>query len=468
MAATASEKAEYLVRKPPAHRNPAPSIGMAPGTRTRDKRGTVTDGKRSRRARLSARETLLAKPRPLRSSSDRDPRESEQVRHGELAVPGRAELTGLGSPRRLDREIRRRVCREQSDENFRNDPTTDGPEFPALAEDLGLLKDVVEQGRVLAERFQELVRERPQPLPAQDEVLGDSHGAPNRLPRRQAQRLAPLQIPLRQRMDLLRHRLREDAEPEGELRVDLPARLDIEATLDELEETCPLDHVSRRPFAEPAEVLLRRLREDRDVLHLVIQLVLAPDHAVPEPVRAHGEFDGHERPLREVEELQDDLEGVDRLRLGPRGHLEAHGPQNVLDPLVPDEPRKEVVDDRPLIMPPHDPTSLVEPFLGWERRERRGVDHAVVVLEESQRELGDDQILVVAGVPEERAPFAVPGQVLFARLVLPDQEMDAVVFVEEGLVVGPATVDRIEGEPGRAEVDQGVRGVVPLQLRRPV
>src|SRR5438552_3191959 len=347
---------------------------------------------------------------PLRSSSDRDPRESEQVRHGELAVPGRAEFAGLGSPRRSDREIRRRVCREQSDENFRDDSTTDGPELPALAEDLGLLEDVEEQGRVLAERFQELVRERPQSRPAQDEVLGDSHGASNRLPRRQAQRLAALQIPLRQRMDLLRHRLREDAEPEGELRVDLPARLDVEATLDELEEPRPLDHVSRRPFAEPAEILLRRLREDRDVDHLVIQLVLAPDHAVPKPVRAHGEFDWHERPLREVEELQDDLEGVDRLRLGLRGHLEAHGPQDVLDHLVPDEPREEVVDDRPLIMPPHDPTSLVEPLLGRERRERRGVDHAVVVLEKSEREPRDDQILVIASLPEERAPCLVARQ----------------------------------------------------------
>src|SRR5712692_6018502 len=61
MAATASEKAEYLVRKPPAHRNPAPSIGMAPGTRTRDKRGTVTHETRSRRARFLVRETQLGK-----------------------------------------------------------------------------------------------------------------------------------------------------------------------------------------------------------------------------------------------------------------------------------------------------------------------------------------------------------------------------------------------------------------------
>src|SRR5438552_16117868 len=213
---------------------------------------------------------------PPRPSPDRDRRESEQVRRGDLAGPGHAELAGLGSPCRLDREIRRRVCREQSDENFRDDPTTDGPELPALTEDLGLLEDVEEQGRVFAERFQELVRERPQSLPAQDEVLGDSHGAPNRLPRRQAQRLAPLQIPLRERMDLLRHRLREDAEPEGELRVDLPARLDIEATLDELEETRPLYHVSLRPFAEPAEILLRRLRDARAVLHLVPSPVLVP------------------------------------------------------------------------------------------------------------------------------------------------------------------------------------------------
>ena len=121
-----------------------------------------------------------------------------------------------------------------------------------------------------------------------------------------------------------------------------------------------------------------------------------------------------------MEELQDDLQGVDRLRLGPRGHLEAHGPQDVLDHLAPDEPRKEVVDDRPLVMPPHDPAAFVEPFLGGERRERRGVDHPIVVLDESQRELGDDQILVVTGVPEERAPFGVARQVLFARFVLPD------------------------------------------------
>src|SRR5439155_23793461 len=63
MAATASEKAEYLVRKPPAHRNPAPSIGIAPGMRMRDKRGTVTHGKRSRKARFSQRETQERKPR---------------------------------------------------------------------------------------------------------------------------------------------------------------------------------------------------------------------------------------------------------------------------------------------------------------------------------------------------------------------------------------------------------------------
>src|SRR3989442_9455934 len=106
-------------------------------------------------------------------------------------------------------------------------------------------------------------------------------------------------------MDLLRHRLREDAEPEREFRVDLPARLDVEAALRELEEPRPLDHVSRRPIAEPPEVLLRRLREDRDVDLLVIQLVLAPDHAVPESVPAHREFDGHEPPFLEKEEIED-------------------------------------------------------------------------------------------------------------------------------------------------------------------
>src|SRR2546425_2128375 len=109
----------------------------------------------------SAREARFRENRrPVRRSSYRHSCESEEVCEGELTIPGRAELTCLGSPRRLNGEIRRRVCREEADEDFRDDPTTDGPEFPALAEDLGLFEDVEKQGRVFAERFQELIRER--------------------------------------------------------------------------------------------------------------------------------------------------------------------------------------------------------------------------------------------------------------------------------------------------------------------
>src|SRR5213079_2693554 len=46
--------------------------------------------------------------------------------------------------------------------------------------------------------------------------------------------------------------------------------------------------------------------------------------------------------------------------------------------------------------------------------------------------------------------------------------MDAVFIVEKGLVVRSSSVHGIEVESGGAEVDERVRVVVPLQLRRRV
>src|SRR5438067_2066642 len=197
-------------------------------------------------------------------------------------------------------------------------------------------------------------------------------------------------------MDLLSDRVREDADAERELRVDLPARLRVELAPVELEKPRPLDHVPRREFTETPQVLGGWLREDRDVLHLVIEFVFPADHAVPEPVRADGELDGHEWALRPVEEPREDRERLDRLRLLGDWDLECDGMEDVLDHFGPDEPR----------------------------------------------------------------------EVVLAGLVVANQKMDAVLIVQERLVVRSAAVDGVEVEPRGAEVDERVRIVVSLELRR--
>src|SRR6266568_577030 len=128
--------------------------------------------------------------------------------------------------------------------------------------------------------------------------------------------------------------------------------------------------------------------------------------------------------------------------------------------------REEVVDDGPLVMPADDPACLVEPPFRGQLGDGRRLDDLVVILEEAEGELGDDQVLVVPGVPEERAALRVPREVVLARLILPDEHSDAVVLVQERLVVRAPPVQGVEVEAGRAEVDERIGIVVPLQLRR--
>src|SRR5437667_10447341 len=101
-------------------------------------------------------------------------------------------------------------------------------------------------------------------------------------------------------MDFLRDGLGQDAYSETEFRIDLATRLDLQLAFVELEEPRPLDHVSLGEFAETAEGLFRRLREDREVLHLVMQLILPTDQAVPAPVRGGGALAGHGGAARRV------------------------------------------------------------------------------------------------------------------------------------------------------------------------
>src|SRR6266508_2945965 len=401
-------------------------------------------------------------------SSDRHAGEAEQVRDRELAVFPRAELAGLRVPVRLHAQEGERVASQQPDEDLRDDSAVDRSEPLPLAQDLRLLQDVEEQGHVLPEDADEVLRQGLQVSRMQDQFLWEPDRTGDRLPGRQAERLSPPQVAFGERMDSPRDRLGQDAEPERELRVDLAARLDLEAAALELEEPRPLDHVSRRKHPEAPQVLRRRLREDRDILHLGVQLVLPADNAVPEPVGADGELDGHERTSPPVKELQNRRERLDRLRPTACRHLERDRPQDVVDHVVPDEAREEVVDDGPLVMPADDPPSLIEPPFRWQLEDGRPLDDLVVIPEDAKGELRDDQVLIVPGVPEERSALRVPREVVLARLIRPNQHADAVVLIQERLVVRAPPVDGVEVKSRRAEVDERVRVVVPLQLRRRV
>src|SRR5438128_11661671 len=121
-----------------------------------------------------------------------------------------------------------------------------------------------------------------------DEFLWEVNRPGDRLPRRNPERLSSAQVALGERVDSPCDRLGQDTEPERELRVDLAARLDLEPTARELEEPRPLDHVPRRKRPEASKVFHWQLREDRDLLHFRVQLVLSADHAVPAPVSGHG------------------------------------------------------------------------------------------------------------------------------------------------------------------------------------
>src|SRR5205823_10541645 len=141
---------------------------------------------------------------------------------------------------------------------------------------------------------------------------------------------------------------------------DLAAGLRLEGAAAETEEPRPLDHMPDRESAEPTEVFRRFLREDRDVLDLRVQLVLAAYHAVAEPVGPDGELDGHEWMVLPVEEFPHDPMRPDRVGRRSRGDLERVRLQDVVDHIVADESGEEIVDHGPLKVPPDDPSGLVE------------------------------------------------------------------------------------------------------------
>jgi len=90
------------------------------------------------------------------------------------------------------------------------------------------------------------------------------------------------------------------------------------------------------------------------------------------------------------------------------------------------------------------------------------VHDLVVQLQHRALELGDDEVLVVARVPDDRDPRARrPRQVgarepLVGRDRIAEHEVQAVVLVEERLVRGAAPVDVVQVEAWRAVVGECV------------
>ena len=104
--------------------------------------------------------------------------------------------------------------------------------------------------------------------------------------------------------------------------------------------------------------------------------------------------------------------------------------------------------DHPLEVPPGEPLRL------GQRAGQAGVQAAVVELEEEQVQLGDDEVLVVAGVTDQRGAVVAPGQVVDALGVAHDPQVLAVRLVQLRVGGGAASVDRGQVEDGTVEVGQ--------------
>ena len=98
------------------------------------------------------------------------------------------------------------------------------------------------------------------------------------------------------------------------------------------------------------------------------------------------------------------------------------------------------------------------------------IDGLVVELDDRYLQLRDDQVLVVAGIADQRPLVRVslqvgPRHLRVGGTWLAEAQLDPARLVQERLVGGAAAVERVEIEPGRAEVGQRVRVVLPHQAR---
>jgi hypothetical protein len=81
------------------------------------------------------------------------------------------------------------------------------------------------------------------------------------------------------------------------------------------------------------------------------------------------------------------------------------------DPVEIDQPRQELVEHDPLVVPAHDGLRLLEPPHRRIGRVGDLVDHPVVELQEQEVQLRDDGVLVVARIADQRPTQPVARQV---------------------------------------------------------
>ena len=217
------------------------------------------------------------------------------------------------------------------------------------------------------------------------------------------------------------------------------------------------DPVARQPRVA-AEVAARRREGEQEVeraaavVEDLVPVVGGADHRVAQPEAGDRELDRHRR---HVGRRRADLE-----------HLAARV-EDVVDRAGAADPRQVVRADHPLVVL-RDELARLREALGGGHRGGEAVEHAVVEADDRGVGLGDGQVLVVAGVGDDRPawPSRSAGA---ARQVeaglgrdavrgdgLADLQVHAVGLVElgRGGVLRAGAVERVEVEARRARLQQ--------------
>jgi hypothetical protein len=229
----------------------------------------------------------------------------------------------------------------------------------------------------------------------------------------------------------------------------------------DVEEELPVDRPVRRDRAHAAEVAcwVGGGGEDLAARQRLVEPVDGTDHRVPEAVGGHRELDGHQRKA---------------VVAGQAGHgrVLGHGRpggevrEDVLHGGRVDQRREEVIDHDPLVVPAHQVANGREVGVGHRS------DDGVVEAQHRGLQLGDDAVLVVAGVADEGASVGAARHVDGVRVAVVARHGVAQLHphpvVEVGLVVGAAAVETVEVEPRCPEAHQVLQllRVEPLAQRR--
>ncbi|WP_420451793.1 hypothetical protein [Ilumatobacter sp.] len=104
------------------------------------------------------------------------------------------------------------------------------------------------------------------------------------------------------------------------------------------------------------------------------------------------------------------------------------------------------MNDDPLILEAGDALCLFEGHAGF--------DVAVVKAHDANLDLGDEHVLVVARIRDDRSAVGSP-----RRIVIDDPERLAVGFVQERVRVWATPVHRVQVEPWGAEVERSDRRI---------